>query len=87
MGFFNNLFKKKEKKQIEDTLKYESVDEFKDKPKEEVVQIPSPVPKDQWVCEYCKGTIDVGERWSKKGGMYFHKQCYKLIKRGAFNGN
>ena len=72
MGFFGNLFKKKKgTEKVEEPQK----------------QIPSPLPQDEWVCEYCRGSIDCGERWSKFDGKYYHKACFKLIKRGAFNGN
>jgi len=73
MKWFNKLFEKKEKPQEEE-------------PKEEVRQIPSPLPKSAWVCNFCKGAIEPGERWSKFVGSYFHKQCFKQIKRGSFSG-
>lgn len=72
MSWIKNLFGKKEEVVVQ--------------PKEEIQQIPSPVPKEAWICDYCKGSIDVGERWSKFQGKYFHKACFKLIKRGAFAG-
>jgi hypothetical protein len=49
--------------------------------------IPSPVPQKEWICKACNGTIDPGERWSKFQGQYYHKQCYKQLKNGVFNGN
>lgn len=55
MSWIKNLFGKKEEVVVQ--------------PKEEIQQIPSPVPKEAWVCDYCKGSIDVGERWSKFQGI------------------
>lgn len=55
-------------------------------PKEEPTKyIPSPVPQSEWVCVWCQGTIDPGERWSKFGGAYYHKQCLKQAQRGAYS--
>jgi hypothetical protein len=48
--------------------------------------IPSPVPKEQWICDFCNGTIDCGERWSKFQGKYYHKQCFKKMKQGIQGG-
>jgi hypothetical protein len=78
MGFFNNLKgklfpsgKKEEVKQVEQPIAQ--------------ADIPSPVDKKLWVCEACKGTIDVGERWSKFNGSWYHKICFKKLKRMGYN--
>jgi len=74
MSFFKRflgLGKKEEIKQIEEPIK----------------QIPSPLPSKEWVCNACNGTIDPGERWSKFQGNYYHKECFKQLKKGVFNGN
>lgn len=35
-------------------------------------------------CFVCKSYILEGDRWSKQGGKWFHKKCYKeLIKTGG----
>lgn len=77
MGFFDKL---------KQTFFSEKKETAIEKVAEEITEqqsFPSPVPKDLWVCDACKGTIDVGERWSKQGGKYYHKPCYKIIKRGV----
>ena len=79
MGWFGNLFKKKDKEELK-------TEEVKEQPKPQSEWIQSPVPKEQWVCEGCKGSIDVGERWSKFNGKYYHKQCYKQLKKIAMGG-
>jgi len=75
MGFFKNIkdkfFSKEDKKPEEKVA--EKVLSAQD--------IPSPLPKELWVCELCKGTIDPGERWSKFNSKYYHKPCFKDLKR------
>jgi hypothetical protein len=70
MKFLKNIFKKKEVQPIEEPIQ----------------QVPSPLSKDQWVCNFCGGTIDCGERWSKFQGKYYHKQCFKKMKQGVSSG-
>lgn len=77
MGFFDKI-----KQTLFSTEKKTKQEEIVEQISEQQ-SFPSPVPKELWVCDACKGTIDVGERWSKQAGKYFHKQCYKLIKKSG----
>jgi len=71
MGFLKKLFNKEEKEEKKPELPH---------------YVPSPLAKDKWVCFLCQGTIDCGERWSKFQGNYYHKQCFKNMKRGIHSG-
>lgn len=78
MGIFSklkNIFFEEEKK----TKQQEKAEQILSTEK----PIPSPLPKELWICDACRGIIDCGERWSKQAGRYYHKQCYKEIKRGT----
>jgi len=37
-------------------------------------------------CSYCHRPMYEGDKWSKQAGKYFHRNCYKELKRKAFNG-
>lgn len=65
MGLFNFLFKKK--KEVESPVQEEAIEQEPAKTRGE--------------CFYCKNQILEGERWSKQQGKYFHKKCYKELKR------
>ena len=32
-------------------------------------------------CANCNKPIYEGERWSKQGGVYFHRDCYRHLKQ------
>lgn len=59
---------------------------FKKKQKEEISQIEpqelgvESVPEVRGECKLCEGKIYSNERYSKKGGFYFHKKCFKAIR-------
>jgi hypothetical protein len=71
MSWISNLFKKEKKEE---------------RVIEEPSFIPSPIKQEDWKCNFCEGTIDVGERWSKFQGKYYHKFCFKKMKRGVSSG-
>ena len=54
---------------------------FKKKEKIEKLEIVEE-PKVEWQeCFYCKQIIYEGDRYAKQQGKYFHKKCYKEMKR------
>jgi len=32
-------------------------------------------------CSSCNKPIYEGDKWSKQGGVYFHRHCYKVLKQ------
>jgi len=43
---------------------------------------PEPPPRPyKHLCGSCNKPIYEGERWSKQGGIYLHKTCYKALKQ------
>jgi hypothetical protein len=65
MGFLQNIFKSKENK----------IEEDKD------IFI-SPVMEDKWECKFCELGIDPKfHKYTKQGGNYFHKMCWKKAVR------
>ena len=80
------LFKKLKNVFFEDKKLTKQEEKIEEAIKEEA-PIPSPLPKDLWVCKACGGTIECGESFSKFNGAWYHKQCFKAMKRGIYNGN
>lgn len=84
MGFWKNLFNFKRVEvesddgtilTKEDTLKYESVDEFMEKPKSTEVR---------GHCKICSQDIFMDDKYTKQVGDYYHRKCWKDIKKKAW---
>ncbi len=57
------------------------------KVEEEVIEESTPIQptninKKIRICKICQGEIGLDERYTKKMGIYFHKNCWKKQRRG-----